>query len=170
MIETYIIDASGQEKPFFFQWACPNVVGAIEQKSEDAILLVPFDNQIDTKEPHTWLAPDQSLAALEQQLKPKVGQFKTIALWIPKFTDGRAYSLAFFIRHRLGYLNNLLAIGDIQIDQLVFLQRVGFDLFALKQPIKSGLNKPYFSDFYQSSLDTSQNVFEKRLVKKREVV
>ena len=55
-----------------------------------------------------------------------------IALNFPKFTDGRAYSQAFLLRRRLGFKGEIRATGDVLIDQLVQLQRAGFDSAVLR--------------------------------------
>ncbi len=49
----------------------------------------------------------------------------------PKFTDGRGYSLARCLR-RAGYEGELRATGDVLRDQIAFMERCGFDAFALK--------------------------------------
>ena len=55
-----------------------------------------------------------------------------IDLNFPKFTDGRAYSQAFLLRRRLGFKGELRATGDVLIDQLVQMQRSGFDVAVLR--------------------------------------
>ena len=55
-----------------------------------------------------------------------------IDLNFPKFTDGRAYSQAFMLRRRLGFKGELRATGDVLIDQLVQMQRSGFDVAVLR--------------------------------------
>src|SRR5665647_3218176 len=55
-----------------------------------------------------------------------------IDLNFPKFTDGRAYSQAFLLRRRLGFKGEIRATGDVLIDQLVQMQRSGFDVAVLR--------------------------------------
>ncbi len=55
-----------------------------------------------------------------------------IDLNFPKFTDGRAYSQAFLLRRRLGFTGELRATGDVLIDQLVQMERTGFDVAVLR--------------------------------------
>lgn len=55
-----------------------------------------------------------------------------IAVRIPQFTDGRAYSLARLLRERYGYSGELRATGDVLRDQLLQLERCGFDAFELR--------------------------------------
>lgn len=56
-----------------------------------------------------------------------------IDLFFPKFTDGRAFSQAFLLRRRLGFKGEIRATGDVLIDQLVQMQRSGFDSAVLRQ-------------------------------------
>ena len=55
-----------------------------------------------------------------------------IDLHFPKFTDGRAYSQAFLLRRRLGFTGEIRATGDVLIDQLVQMERTGFDVAVLR--------------------------------------
>ncbi len=60
-----------------------------------------------------------------------VQRFALIALEFAKFTDGRAYSYARTLRERYGYRGELRAVGHVLRDQLLFMQRCGFDSFEL---------------------------------------
>lgn len=62
-------------------------------------------------------------------LAPFVAQLRLICIDFPAFTDGRGYSHARLLRKRLSFDGELRAVGDIRVDQLLFLQRVGFDSF-----------------------------------------
>lgn len=57
--------------------------------------------------------------------------FALIALEFPVFKDGRAYSYARLLRERWGFKGELRAVGDVLLEQLHFMQRVGFDAFEL---------------------------------------
>jgi len=54
-----------------------------------------------------------------------------VAVEIPKFTDGRAYSTARLLRERYGFRGRLRAVGHVLRDQLFYLARCGFDSFEL---------------------------------------
>ena len=56
-----------------------------------------------------------------------------IDLNFPKFTDGRAFSQSFLLRRRLGFRGEIRATGDVLIDQLVQMQRSGFDVAVLRE-------------------------------------
>ncbi len=58
-----------------------------------------------------------------------------IDLHFPKFTDGRAFSQARLLRKRLGFQGEIRATGDVLIDQLVQMQRCGFDVAVLREGV-----------------------------------
>ena len=55
-----------------------------------------------------------------------------IELEFPKFTDGRAFSQAFLLSRRLGFKGEIVATGDVLIDQLAQMQRSGFTSAVLR--------------------------------------
>jgi uncharacterized protein (DUF934 family) len=55
-----------------------------------------------------------------------------IALEIPKFADGRAYSQARLLRERHGYRGEIRAVGDVLHDQLFHMARCGINAFELR--------------------------------------
>lgn len=55
-----------------------------------------------------------------------------IELHFPKFSDGRAFSQAFLLRRRMGFKGELVATGDVLVDQLAQMQRSGFDTAVLR--------------------------------------
>ena len=62
---------------------------------------------------------------------------ESIELHFPKFTDGRAFSQAFLLSRRLGFTGEIVATGDVLIDQLAQMQRSGFTTAVLRddQPL-----------------------------------
>ena len=62
----------------------------------------------------------------------KLDGIERIDLHFPKFTDGRAFSQAFLLRRRLGFTGEIRATGDVLIDQLLQMQRCGFDTAVLR--------------------------------------
>lgn len=61
----------------------------------------------------------------------------SIELDFPKFSDGRAFSQAFLLSRRLGFKGEIIATGDVLIDQLAQMQRSGFTTAVLRadQPL-----------------------------------
>ena len=87
-----------------------------------------------------------------------------IDLQFPAFTDGRAYSQAFLLRRRLGFAGELRATGDVLIDQLVQMQRTGFDVAVLKEGVDASAAQRQlerYADFYQGSAVETQPHFAK---------
>ena len=55
-----------------------------------------------------------------------------IELHFPKFSDGRAFSQAFLLSRRLKFTGDIIATGDVLIDQLAQMQRSGFTIAVLR--------------------------------------
>jgi uncharacterized protein (DUF934 family) len=87
-----------------------------------------------------------------------------IDLQFPAFTDGRAYSQAFLLRRRLRFTGELRATGDVLIDQLVQMQRTGFDVAVLKDGVDASAAQRQldrYAGFYQGSAVNTQPRFAK---------
>lgn len=102
------------------------------------------------------------------ELAADVGALPLIAVNFPSFQDGRGYSTARLLRERYGYKGELRAVGDVLIDELFYLSRVGFDAFALRedQDIDACLKVfDTFSEVYQVSVEQPVPLFKRRLAK-----
>ncbi|MBY5809846.1 DUF934 domain-containing protein [Rhizobium leguminosarum] len=66
-----------------------------------------------------------------RRLEPYLYRLELVAVAFPAFNDGRAFSHASLLRQRLGYTNELRAVGDVLIDQIPLMLRVGIDSFAV---------------------------------------
>ena len=87
-----------------------------------------------------------------------------IDLQFPAFTDGRAYSQAFLLRRRLRFAGELRATGDVLIDQLVQMQRTGFDVAVLAEGVDASAAQRQlerYAGFYQGSAVQTQPIFAK---------
>lgn len=107
-----------------------------------------------------WLASDER----PETLKDDLSAFQVIAVDFPKFADGRGYSIAYNLRARLAYTGELRAIGDVLRDQLFYMQRVGFNAFAVRadkniHDALKGLTD--FSEKYQTSWDEKNPLFRR---------
>jgi uncharacterized protein (DUF934 family) len=69
-----------------------------------------------------------------RQLLPHLDRLKLVEVAFPKFRDGRGYSSARVLREA-GFTGELRAAGDVLVDQLGFMRRVGFDSFAPNAPL-----------------------------------
>ena len=89
----------------------------------------------------------------------KLEGIERINLSFPKFSDGRAFSQAFLLRRRLGFKGEIRATGDVLIDQLVQMQRTGFDSAELRadQDVAHAQRQfDRYSTFYQGDAVTVQ--------------
>ena len=64
-----------------------------------------------------------------------LSRFPVIAVTVPKYADGRAFSIARLLRERDGYEGEIRAVGTYIIDQVPMMMRVGIDAFATVDPI-----------------------------------
>ncbi len=120
----------------------------------------------DPKEPlETHLTPGANHLALANDADPRTHSLEGVAridLHFPKFTDGRAYSQAFLLRRRLGFTGEIRATGDVLVDQLVQMQRCGFDAAVLRadQNIAHAQRQfDRFGSYYQGDAVTAEPYF-----------
>ena len=64
-------------------------------------------------------------------LAPHLDKVALVAVNFPAFNDGRAFSHSSLLRERLGYPGELRAVGDVLIDQIPLMLRVGVTSFAV---------------------------------------
>ena len=112
-------------------------------------------------------ASQTGVLALANDVDPRtldISGITRIDLQFPAFTDGRAYSQAFLLRRRLGFAGELRATGDVLIDQLVQMQRTGFDVAVLKEGVDASAAQRQldrYAGFYQGSAVETQPRFAK---------
>ena len=109
-----------------------------------------------------WLAPNEGPEAIAEDLD----DLSLIAIHFPKFADGRGYSTARLLRERYGYRGELRAFGDVGQDQLYFLDRVGFDSFAIKESDADAAGAlaafATFPEAYQAAANENLPLFRRR--------
>ena len=89
------------------------------------------------------------------QLLPDLPRLALIALPFPKWTDGRAYSLARTLRVRHRYAGELRAVGDVIPDMAAQLQRTGFDAAVLRAGERVDVAArmlDFIGEFYQADV------------------
>jgi uncharacterized protein (DUF934 family) len=108
------------------------------------LTLIAAEDHVDNGDPNVLQLPnDADPLAIEVCLD----DVERIDLDFPKFTDGRAYSQAFLLRRRLGFKGDLRATGDVLIDQLVQMQRMGFSSAVLKEGVDASAAQRQFDRF-----------------------
>ena len=70
-----------------------------------------------------------------------------VDLNFPNFTDGRAFSQAYWLRRRRGFAGDIRATGDVLIDQLVQMQRTGFSSAVLRAGVDAADAQRQFERF-----------------------
>ncbi len=61
-----------------------------------------------------------------------------VALAFPVFSDGRSFSKAELLRSRHGFDGAIRAVGQVLVDQLPHMLRLGFDEFEVADPVLLG--------------------------------
>jgi uncharacterized protein (DUF934 family) len=75
--------------------------------------------------------PGEELATLV----PLLGELKLVALAFPAFNDGRSFSKAELLRSRHDFAGPLRATGQVLVDQLPHMLRLGFNEFEVSNPV-----------------------------------
>lgn len=118
-----------------------------------------------TASEHATGAADGNILEVANTEDPRTLDLSGVAridLNFPKFTDGRAYSQAFLLRRRLGFAGELRATGDVLIDQLVQMERTGFDVAVLRADQQLDFAQRQFDryrGFYQGDAVTVEPLF-----------
>lgn len=97
-------------------------------------------------------------------LLPHLARLALIEVGFPSFRDGRGYSAASILR-AAGYRGELRAAGDVLVDQIAFLRRVGFDSFAPRaaiDPATLAAALARYSTVYQPAADGALPVWKRR--------
>lgn len=66
---------------------------------------------------------------------PLLAELPLVALAFPAFNDGRSFSKAELLRSRHGFTGALRAVGQVLVDQLPHMLRLGFDQFEVSHPV-----------------------------------
>ena len=97
-------------------------------------------------------------------LAPYLDRITLIEIDFPKYVDGRGYSQAQLLRRRLGYDGELRAVGHVLRDQILYMNRSGFDAYQTTRADLANVLKALeeHSAFYQSAADGQLSVFSRR--------
>jgi len=98
---------------------------ALSDEQRHGVGLEPGRN---TRRIGVLISPDDEPETIADML----GQIALVAIDFPKFSDGRGFSHAAILREQLGYGGEIRAVGDVLIDQIPLMHRVGFDSFSVK--------------------------------------
>ena len=110
VIETEEVKATGEQRPLL---PLDALVARAEESNDVGlgVLITPFDDVL--------------------RLGSYLDRLAIIAVSFPAFNDGRAFSQASLLRSRLNYAGEVRAVGDVLIDQVPLMLRVGIDSFSV---------------------------------------
>ena len=106
-------------------------------------ILAHTDYQSPAESAHGVLVLANDVNALEINLDG----ITQIDLHFPAFTDGRAFTQAYWLRRRLKFAGDIRATGDVLIDQLVQMQRTGFSSAVLREGVDQADAQRQFERF-----------------------
>jgi uncharacterized protein (DUF934 family) len=123
--------------------------------TEDAPRLLARNQQIGVR-----LTPAED----PHDLAPFLDRIALIEIDFPKYTDGRGYSQAQLLRRRLGYAGELRAVGHVLRDQILYMNRSGFDAYQTSRADLPNVVKALeeYSAYYQPAADGQTSVFSRR--------
>ena len=148
--------------------------------AEDSWLLVDADNlsahinedivvpyELFTEQQEALLAADGGLGIRingDQDLNlvlQNLDKVSLVAIEFPAFTDGRGFSFARILR-RSGFTGQIRAEGDVSRDRLEYMERCGFDAFAIPAERYDESMVNAFGEVavhYQGSADDERPIF-----------
>ena len=123
-----------------------------------------------TDDPDALLARNQQIGVRlapaddPHDLASFLDRIALIEIDFPKYTDGRGYSQAQLLRRRLGYAGELRAVGHVLTDQILYMNRSGFDAYQTTRADLPHVVKALeeYSAFYQPAADGQTSVFSRR--------
>ena len=128
---------------------------ALAQLIKDADALLARNQQIGVR-----LEPSDD----PHDLTPYLDRVALIEISFPKYTDGRGYSQAQLLRRRMGYEGELRAVGHVLRDQILYMNRSGFDAYQTSRAALPEILEALaeYSAFYQPAADGHHSVFARR--------
>ena len=125
---------------------------------------LPLDEWLAEKAPSDkslFVASDTDINAL----LPLMDKANEMHIDFPVFSDGRGFSLARILRLK-GYQGTLVAVGDVTVDRVTYMQRVGFDRVQLKAGEDPNLVPKLVTQinhYYQGSSDSHTPIYKNSL-------
>ena len=129
----------------------------IEQRAAE-LLALDGRARIDLS-PHLLIEPGEDVRD-----HAGLGNHPVIGVNFPRFRDGRGYSTARILREA-GFAGDVRAIGDVTIDQMVFLNRTGFSSVQPANAIAPAAVAAALARFpavYQRGADAGQPLWARR--------
>ncbi len=149
--DTFVSIGAGDELP-----TGVDVIVTLDRWQADRDLLTQRDGLVGVR-----LASDEPPELIARDL----GHLAVVALEFPAFRDGRAYSYARLLREKYGYAGEIRAVGEVLLEQLHFMVRVGFDALELTSADPQRdfeIAQTDFSVWYQPAADDRETAVELR--------
>ncbi len=122
-----------------------DITVSLERWNKEKTALVNHQGKIGIR-----IAPADDVTEIADDLN----SISLVAVELPAFTDGRAFSHARLLRSRYGYQGEIRAVGSYMADQAFYLQRVGVNAFELENAEELSAALSTLNDFsvkYQAS-------------------
>lgn len=151
-------------------WFRPDASGSLPFVPDAGDVIVPLAVWLERRDAllaragrtGVWLDSKEGPEAIVADL----GLLPLVAVNFPVFGDGRGFSTARLLRERHSYQGELRAVGDVLRDQLLYMERCGFDSFALREDQDVGEALTAFNELpatYQASAVQPLPLFRRRL-------
>lgn len=91
-----------------------------------------------------------------REIAGDLDQLAVVAVDFPIYRDGRGFSIGRLLRERLGYKGEIRAVGNVLRDQILFMERCGFDAYEVQEGKDLARALEGFDDFsvtYQDAID-----------------
>jgi len=98
---------------------------------------------------------------------PDLGKLAMIAVEFPKFTDGRGNSIGRMLREREKFTGELRAVGHVLRDQLIYMERCGFNAFVLAPGKSITIAIEAFAELpvaYQATVKDPRPLYRRRTI------
>jgi uncharacterized protein (DUF934 family) len=151
-------------------WLKPDAAGALPCVPDEGDVIVPLALWLERREAllarkgrtGVWLDSREGPEAIVSNLS----LLPLVAVNFPAFADGRGFSTARLLRERYGYPGELRAVGDVLRDHVLYMERCGFDSFALREDqdiaeVLAAFNE--LPESYQASAVQPLPLFRRRL-------
>lgn len=102
-----------------------------------------------------------------EDIAHELARFSVVALNFPTFNDGRHFSNARLLRERYNYQGEILALGDVGLDLMPYMQRCGVNAFVVREDVSIDLALAKLKEQhvnYQAAVDQELPLYRRRAV------
>ena len=114
-------------------------------------------DRIKSGEIAVWFGVEDDVQLQAEVIRQSLSDWPLIAIDFPIYRDGRGFSTAAILRKRFAWEKEIRAIGDVLVDQLTQMARVGFDSFDLRADQSMEVGLAQFSLYHVSMQNDWRN-------------